>query len=112
MWVALHLKDDKREKIARGGCLGTGAYYLSPHSFGQNRLTQAYRSTREAGKYGEKRSSCVDIDIDKGIDIDIGIGIDKDADIDTEISQVHTSYSLYTLINTCGKKMGMEQNWR
>lgn len=63
MWVAIHLKDDKREKRARGGCLGTGAYYLSPHSIGQNWLTWAYLSTREGGKYGEKGSSCVDIDI-------------------------------------------------
>lgn len=90
----------KEKKVAHGGCLGTGVYYLSPHSIGQNWLTWAYLCTREAGKHGEKGSSCVDINI--------GIDIVTDTDIDTEISQVHTSYPLYTLSNICGKKIGME----
>lgn len=38
--------------------------------------------------------------------------LDIGTDVDTKILQVHTSYSLYPLISTCGKKIGMAWNFR
>lgn len=38
-------------------------------------------------------------------------GVDRLRDRRRCISQSHTSYSLYPLINACGKKIKMEWNW-
>lgn len=59
-----------------------------------------YLSSRQAGESGIKEV------VVNRYRLDIG------TDIDAKNLQVHTSYSLYPLINTCGKKIRMEWNWR